>query len=147
MTSSASCSGTSKPSFSSRSLPCAATIPFPRALACLSTRASAEQPLASARNELELALSYEHGFALGESSNGRFAAYAAGRIYYDAAYLVHRDFYDKPDGELLHLTNWVESVRAGKAPNAPVEAGVRAAAAAHLSNQALRSNAVVAWKD
>ena len=22
-----------------------------------------------------------------------------------------RDFYDKPDGELLHLTNWVECVR------------------------------------
>jgi predicted dehydrogenase len=57
-----------------------------------------------------------------------------------------RDFYDKPDGELLHLTNWVDSVRAGKPPNAPVEAGVKAAAAAHLSNQALRGNAVVAWK-
>ena len=29
------------------------------------------------------------------------------------------DFYDKPDGELLHLTNWVECVRSRKTPNAP----------------------------
>ncbi len=58
-----------------------------------------------------------------------------------------KDFYDKPDGELLHLTNWVESVRTGKAPKAPVEAGVRAAAAAHLANQALRSNTVTTWKE
>jgi len=57
-----------------------------------------------------------------------------------------RDFYDKPDGELLHLTNWVECVRAGKAPHAPVEAGVRAAAAAHLANQALRSGQTATWK-
>jgi predicted dehydrogenase len=57
-----------------------------------------------------------------------------------------RDFYDKPDGELLHLTNWVESVRSRKPPTAPAEAGVRAAAAAHLSNQALRSGQVATWK-
>jgi predicted dehydrogenase len=50
-----------------------------------------------------------------------------------------RDFYTKPDGELLHLTNWVESMRTRRAPSAPVEAGVRAAAAAHLANQALCS--------
>jgi predicted dehydrogenase len=58
-----------------------------------------------------------------------------------------RDFYDKPDGELLHLTNWVECVRSGKTPNAPVQAGVNAAAAAHLANQALRSNQVAMWKE
>jgi predicted dehydrogenase len=57
-----------------------------------------------------------------------------------------RDFYDKPDGELLHLTNWVESVRSRKPPTAPAEAGVRAAAAAHLSNLALRSGQVATWK-
>ena len=60
---------------------------------------------------------------------------------------ARQDFYDKPDGELLHLTNWVECVRAGTAPNAPVEAGVRAAAAAHLANQAPRSNRVANWKE
>jgi predicted dehydrogenase len=49
------------------------------------------------------------------------------------------DFYDKPDGELLHLTNWVECVRSGKKPNSPAESGVAAAAAAHLANQALRT--------
>jgi predicted dehydrogenase len=56
-----------------------------------------------------------------------------------------RDFYDKPDGELLHLTNWVECVRSRKTPNAPAEAGVQAAAAAHLANQAYRSGKVVEW--
>jgi predicted dehydrogenase len=50
-----------------------------------------------------------------------------------------QDFYDRPDGELLHLTNWVECMRSRKQPTAPVEAGVSAAAAAHLANQALRS--------
>jgi predicted dehydrogenase len=58
-----------------------------------------------------------------------------------------RDFYDKPDGELLHLTNWVECVRSRKEPNAPVEAGVRAAAAMHLANLALRSGQMATWKE
>jgi predicted dehydrogenase len=57
-----------------------------------------------------------------------------------------RDFYEKPDGELLHLTNWVECVRSRKKPNAPAEAGVGAASAAHLSNQALRSGETAVWK-
>src|SRR4029077_11981719 len=30
-----------------------------------------------------------------------------------------QDFYDKPDGELLHLTNWVECVMSRKKPAAP----------------------------
>jgi predicted dehydrogenase len=55
------------------------------------------------------------------------------------------DFYDRPDGELLHLTNWVECVRSRKTPNAPVEAGVSAAAAAHLANKALRSGQTAEW--
>lgn len=49
------------------------------------------------------------------------------------------DFYDRPDGELLHLTDWVEAVRARRRPSAPAEAGVSAAAAAHVANLALRS--------
>ena len=55
------------------------------------------------------------------------------------------DFYDKPDGELLHLTNWVECVRSRQRPNAPAEAGVGAAAAAHLGNRAYRSGQVATW--
>jgi predicted dehydrogenase len=55
------------------------------------------------------------------------------------------DFYPSPDGELLHLTNWVESVRSRKTPTAPAEAGVLAAAAAQLANQALRSGQVAYW--
>ena len=57
-----------------------------------------------------------------------------------------RDFYDKPDGELLHLTNWVECMRSRKDPTAPVAAGVSAAAAAHLANQALRSGTIAKAK-
>jgi hypothetical protein len=56
-----------------------------------------------------------------------------------------QDFYDKPDGELLHLTNWLECIRTRKKPNAPAEAGVHAAGAAHLANQALRSGNVQTW--
>jgi predicted dehydrogenase len=56
------------------------------------------------------------------------------------------DFYDKPDGELLHLTNWVECVRSRKTPTAPAEAGVSGAAAAHMANLALRSGQTAVWK-
>lgn len=52
------------------------------------------------------------------------------------------DFYDQPDGEFLHLTDWVQAVRAGKQPSAPLEAGITAANAAHMANQALRR---VSW--
>lgn len=58
-----------------------------------------------------------------------------------------QDFYDKPDGELLHLTNWVECIKSRKKPTAPAEAGVSAASAAHLANQALRTGQVAGWKD
>ncbi len=55
---------------------------------------------------------------------------------------IGADFYDKPDGEKLHLENWVSSMRSRKDPSTPVEAGVHAAAAAHLANKALRSGKV-----
>ena len=48
-----------------------------------------------------------------------------------------RDFYDKPDGELLHLTNWLDCVRNRKTPNCPAQAGVSSASAAHLGNLGL----------
>jgi predicted dehydrogenase len=56
------------------------------------------------------------------------------------------DFYDLPKGEVLHLTNWIECIRRRARPNCPAEAGVGAAAAAHLANQALRSGQVARWK-
>jgi predicted dehydrogenase len=56
-----------------------------------------------------------------------------------------KDFYDLPDGERLHLANWVDCIRTRKPPVAPVEAGVSAAAAAHLANRALRSGRVSGW--
>jgi predicted dehydrogenase len=58
-----------------------------------------------------------------------------------------RDFYEQPDGELLHLLNWVECIRSRARPVAPAEAGVSAASAAHLANRALRSGKVAAWRE
>ncbi|MBL8822758.1 MAG: Gfo/Idh/MocA family oxidoreductase [Planctomycetia bacterium] len=52
------------------------------------------------------------------------------------------DFYDKPDGELVHLENWLACIQSRKAPTAPAETGVASAAAAHLANMALRSGNV-----
>ena len=49
-----------------------------------------------------------------------------------------RDFYDKPDGEALHLQNWLTAIRDDKETTASIEAGVASAAAAHLANEALR---------
>ncbi len=55
------------------------------------------------------------------------------------------DFYDVPVGEVLHLSNWLECVRSRQRPNAPVEAGVSAASAAHLGNIAYRKDIVARW--
>lgn len=56
------------------------------------------------------------------------------------------DFFDQPNGELLHLANWLECIRTGATPNAPVEAGVSAASAAHIANKALRKGQVAHWE-
>jgi predicted dehydrogenase len=56
------------------------------------------------------------------------------------------DFYDQPDGELLHLSNWLECIRTRKKPITPVEAGISAASAAHLGNIALRGDKVARWE-
>ena len=56
-----------------------------------------------------------------------------------------QDFYDKPDGELLHLGNWLECIRTREKPNAPAEAGVSVSDAAHLANTALREGIVAHW--
>jgi len=55
------------------------------------------------------------------------------------------DFYNQPDGELLHMSNWIEAIRSRQRPNCPAEAGVSAASAAHLANQSLRSRAIAQW--
>ncbi len=57
------------------------------------------------------------------------------------------DFYDVPDGELVHLTNWIECIRSRQKPTAPAEAGVSAASAAHLANRSLRKGIVAKWED
>jgi len=53
-----------------------------------------------------------------------------------------RDFYEQPDGELLHLTNWVECIRSRKEPNSPIESGVHSAAAAHMANLSMREQKI-----
>jgi hypothetical protein len=54
--------------------------------------------------------------------------------------------HDQPDGELARLTNWLDCVRSRQKPNAPVEAGISAASAAHLANIALRERRVATWE-
>lgn len=56
------------------------------------------------------------------------------------------DFYDQPDGELLHLTNWIDCIRSRAKPTAPAEAGVSSASAAHLANLALRGDGLAKWQ-
>jgi predicted dehydrogenase len=58
-----------------------------------------------------------------------------------------QDFYANPDGELLHLTNWLDCVRSRQRPIAPAEAGVAAVWAPHLANHSLRSERAVPWTD
>lgn len=53
------------------------------------------------------------------------------------------DFFANPNGTRLHLANWVECCRTRKTPNAPAEAGVTAAAAAHLANRSLRAGKMI----
>jgi predicted dehydrogenase len=56
-----------------------------------------------------------------------------------------RDFYTTPDGEHLHLQNWIDAIRNQRQPSAPISGGVSAAAAAHLGNEAYRRSRVAVW--
>jgi len=56
-------------------------------------------------------------------------------------------YYHDINGPLLHLQNWIDCIRSRKTPNAPIEAGVRSAGAAHLANIALRSGKVAPWRE
>jgi predicted dehydrogenase len=58
-----------------------------------------------------------------------------------------RDFYDLPDGELLHLSNWIECIRSREKPNAPAEAGVAAALSAQVGNRAYRKGGTASIGD
>ncbi|MFN4261143.1 MAG: Gfo/Idh/MocA family protein [Gemmataceae bacterium] len=58
-----------------------------------------------------------------------------------------QDFFQEVDGELYHLQNWVECMRSRQTPACPAEEGVRAAAAAHLANLALRGGGLAKWQD
>jgi predicted dehydrogenase len=49
------------------------------------------------------------------------------------------------DGSTAHLQNWLDCIRARRTPTAPVRAGVEAARAAHIANQALLLGARVRW--
>jgi predicted dehydrogenase len=55
------------------------------------------------------------------------------------------DFYETPDGELLHLTDFVTSLKAGKPASVGIEAGIQAVWAAHLGNLAFRESRHRAW--
>jgi predicted dehydrogenase len=55
------------------------------------------------------------------------------------------DFFDAPNGEVLHLSNWVECIRSRRKPNAPADAGVAAVEGAHLGNRAYRTGQTAVW--
>jgi predicted dehydrogenase len=57
------------------------------------------------------------------------------------------DFYDEVDGALYHLREWVDCIRTRRQPSCPTEAGVQAAAAAHLANASYRSGKVAQWSE
>ena len=57
------------------------------------------------------------------------------------------DFYDKPDGEKLHLENWLSCIKSRKGPTAPVSGGVASASAAHLANLAVRGDGIAIWDE
>jgi predicted dehydrogenase len=57
------------------------------------------------------------------------------------------DFDTNPDGELLHLGNWIDCVRSRKRPNCPAEAGVSAVTGAHLGNRAYRTGRTAHWDE
>lgn len=57
------------------------------------------------------------------------------------------DFYTNPDGEALHLADWLEAVRTRRPPAVPAEEGVKAAAGAHLANLSLRQQRLVRWQE
>ena len=48
------------------------------------------------------------------------------------------DFYNNPDGELLHMEDWINAIRTRQQPSAPIPDGVRSAASAHMANDGLR---------
>lgn len=56
------------------------------------------------------------------------------------------DFYDQPDADALHLGNWLDAIRSRSTPNAPAQAGVSSASAAHLANRALRTGGLARWE-
>lgn len=56
------------------------------------------------------------------------------------------DFDASVDGETLHLSDWLAAMREGRKPLCPAEAGVLAAAGAHLGNLALKQGRVVTAK-
>ncbi len=66
----------------------------------------------------------------------------------------HRDgilprgwFVVRPDQDAEHLKDWVSAIQDGRPPRVPVEVGVNAAGASHLSNQAFLTGKKVNWPD
>ena len=57
------------------------------------------------------------------------------------------DFFEEVDGELYHLRDWVEAMRARRKPSCPAEEGVRSANVAHLANRALRGGGLARWDE
>jgi predicted dehydrogenase len=55
------------------------------------------------------------------------------------------DIASKEDGTIAHMRNFLDCLRSRAEPNAPIEAGVAAARAAHLGNLAYKYGARITW--
>ena len=64
---------------------------------------------------------------------------------FDPAKMKPKMAWKVPNETPAHVQNWVESVKAGKDPNSPIELGHRVITAAHLANQSYRKGVKVFW--
>ena len=74
-----------------------------------------------------------------------FAVYPEGVVPKEMTHLPppSAEMLSAEDGTIPHLRNFLDCIRSRAVPNAPVEAGVAAARAAHLGNRALREKQMV----
>jgi predicted dehydrogenase len=81
--------------------------------------------------------------ALMRLHRGGFAVYPEQHGYTELPDLkgVTLEVQSRHDGAIEHMSNFLDCMRSRQTPNAPVEAGVAAARAGHLGNQALRRGA------
>ncbi len=83
--------------------------------------------------------------AMMKLDRSRLTVYPEGAGFVVAKVEPLMDVASQEDGTIPHMRNFLECVKTRKQPNAPVEAGIAAARAAHIGNLALRRGERVKW--